>query len=181
MTTLGILTVLIGAGCGYTAGFKMPEGLDTIHVKVLENRTFHRDLDFELTQLLKREILSRTDLTVVRENKADVVLSCSVDEVQKSILQEDENDLPQEVEYMLTVSANARNRSGKVLFSAPSLRRSVRYVVAVGEDEKTARGKALKEVARELIYRIAESWAWRKDEDEKPDEKTEKEPEPGSE
>ncbi len=162
MTVLGAL-VLCGAGCGYRAGFAMPDNVETIHVKVFENKTFYRDLDFDLTQVVKREILSRTSLTVVREKDADVVLSCTVRGVEKSVLKEDINDIPEEVEYKLTVSADAKDRAGRTLFRTAKLSKSARYVVVLGEDERLARSRALREVAEELVYQLAESWGWRED------------------
>ncbi len=148
-------------GCGYRAGFTMPDGMDTIHVAVFENNTLYRGLDFELTELVKAEILARTDLAVVREKTADIVLSCALMKVDKSVLQEDENDLPQEVELRVAISANARNRAGEAVFSQQQLSKSVRYVVALGETEEIARSRALREIAEELVYRLAEEWCWR--------------------
>jgi hypothetical protein len=154
--------IVLLAGCGYRAGFTMPDGMDTIHVNVFENRTFYRGLDFELTELVKTEILVRTDLVVVRQSTADIVLACVLERVDKSVLQEDENDLPQEVELKVVISASATNRSGETLFSQKGLSKSVRYVVALGETEGIARSRALREVAEELVYRMAEEWCWGK-------------------
>ena len=159
------LIVLCCAGCGYTAGFTMPEGIETIHVKVFEGETFYRGLDFDITQALKREILARTDLKVVREKDADVVLSGTVDKVEEFVLREDANDVPQEMQIKLTISAVAKDRAGKVLFQEKKLNRSVRYVIVIGEDQRLARSRALQEVAEELVYRLAEKWDWKKQED----------------
>lgn len=164
LTVLGSV-VLCCLGCGYKAGFTMPENVKTIHVKVFDNKTFYRDLDFDMTQVVKREILSRTDLVVVREADADVVLSCAVNRVEKSILREDANDIPEEVEIRLTISAHAEDRAGKTLFRIVELSRSVNYVIVLGEDERFARSRALREVAEELVYRLAEGWGWREEED----------------
>ncbi len=158
------------SGCGYTAGFKMPEGIETIHVKVFENKTFYRGLDFDITQALKREILARTDLKVVREKEADVVFSGTVDKVEEFVLREDINDIPQEMQIKLTISAVAKDRAGKVLFQQKKLNRSVSYVIILGEDERLARSRALREVAEELVYRLAEKWGWAKKEDKESEE-----------
>ncbi len=143
------LVVLCCAGCGYTAGFTMPEGIETIHVKVFEGKTFYRGLDFDITQALKREILARTDLKVVREKDADVVLSGTVDKVEEFVLREDVNDVPQEMQIKLTISAVAKDRAGKIVFRENKLNRSVKYVIVLGEDERLARSRALQEVAEE--------------------------------
>ena len=172
VTAVLCLAALCCAGCGYTAGFKMPEGVETIYVKVFENRTFYRELDFDLTQLVKREILSRTDLKVVREKEADIVLACSVNKCEEFVLQEDEFDNPQEMELRLSISAVAKDRTGKVVFRARELRRSVSYVITLGEDEEFARSRALREIAEELVYRMAEHWGWEKEEDKTETEDT---------
>ncbi len=156
------LTVLCCVGCGYPAGFTMPEGIETIHVKVFENKTFYRGLDFDITQVLKREILARTDLKVVREKEADVVFSGTVDKVEEFVLRENINDIPQEIQIKLTISAVVKDRTGKVLFQEKKLNRSVSYVIVLGEDDRLARSRALREVAEELVYRLAESWDWKR-------------------
>ena len=161
MTMAVVAAGALFLGCGYRAGFTMPDGMDTIYVKVFENNTFYRGLDFELTELVHAEILSRTDLVVVRENAADISLACALEGVDKSVLQEDENDMPQEVQLRVSISAAAVDRSGKSIFSQKRLNKSVRYVVALGETESIARSRALREVAEELVYRLAEEWSWK--------------------
>ena len=148
----------------------MPEGIETIHVKVFKNKTFYRGLDFDVTQVLKREILARTDLKVVREKDADVIFSGTVDKVEEFVLREDENDVAQEMQIKLTISAVAKNRAGEVLFQEKELNRSVSYVIVLGEDERLARSRALREVAEELVYRLAEKWGWEKPEDKEAEE-----------
>ena len=109
--------------------------------------------------------MSRKELVVVREGDADVVWSWAVDRVEKYILREDANDIPEEVEVRLTISAHVKDRAGKTLFRIAKLSRSVNYVIVLGEDERFARSRALREVAEELVYRLAESWGWREEED----------------
>lgn len=162
-----VIAVLCCVGCGYTAGFAMPDGVETIHVKVFGNRTFFRELDFDLTQAVKREIPARTDLTVVRQKDADIVLSGTVDKAEEFVRREDENDVPQEMEIRLTISATAVDRGGKTLFQVTELSRSITYVIPLGEDQRLARSRALREVAQELVYRLAESWGWKKQGDKK--------------
>jgi hypothetical protein len=149
------------AGCGYNAGFAMPEGTRSIFVKVFENKTFYRDLDFELTELVKKEVLARTDLKVVGEKDADLILSCSLDKVSKSVVREDVNSLPQEVQLSVSISAGAKDRSGNTVLSNMNLTKSVRYVVILGQTEDAARARALREIAEELVYRMAEGWGWK--------------------
>ncbi len=164
------LGLLCCAGCGYTAGFTLPEGIETIHVKVFENKTFYRGLDFDITQALKREILARTDLKVVREKEADVVFSGTVNKVEEFVLREDTNDMPQEMQIKLTISAVVKDRAGKVVFQENNLSRVVSYVIVIGEDERLARARALREVADELVYRFAESWGWKEQKDKEAEE-----------
>lgn len=165
------IAVLCCIGCGYTTGFRLPEGIETIHVKVFENKTFYRGLDFDITQAVKREVLARTDLKVVREGGADIIFSGTVDAVEEFVLRKGANDVAQEMEIRLTISVVAKDRKGETIFQVTKLNRSVTYNIVLGEDERLARSRALREVAEELVYRLAESWGWEKknDKPEKPE------------
>ncbi len=68
------------------------------------------------------------------------------------------------MQIKLTISAVAKDREGKTVFQEKKLSRSVRYVIVLGEDERLARSRALQEVAEELVYRLAESWDWKRQE-----------------
>lgn len=176
---LACIAAIVLSGCGYRAGFTMPEGMDTIYVAVFENKTFYRGLDFELTQAVKREIQARTDLRVVREEDADILLFCTLESVRESVLRE-ENDVVQEADLAVSLSVVAKDREGNILYEG-NIRRTANFVVVLGEDDKTARARAMRQVGEELVYRMAEKWGWKNESEEAPPEEETEEAPPGEE
>ena len=71
-----MLALVLLVGCGYTPGYRLPRGVQSISVPVFRNETipFRRDIEFELTRAVKREFQLRTDVGLVTEEHADAIL-----------------------------------------------------------------------------------------------------------
>jgi len=85
----GLLVLALSiAGCGYRVagrGSRLPEGLKTIAVLALENRTTRHRIEQRLTEALIRELLARTKYRVVSDpSAADAVLSGEVTSIDTS-------------------------------------------------------------------------------------------------
>ncbi|MCP3905465.1 MAG: hypothetical protein GY715_17710 [Planctomycetes bacterium] len=85
----------VGAGCasdptaGYAAVSTFSEDIRTIAIPIATNETFVRDVEFDLTDALIKEIEARTSWKVVGMARADTVLSAQIrrvdlDQVSKS-------------------------------------------------------------------------------------------------
>lgn len=86
----GLLLLLgfFAGGCGYRVagrGSRLPEGLKTIAVPALKNRTTRYRIEQRLTEALIRELLARTKYRVVSDPAAaDAVLSGEVTSIDTS-------------------------------------------------------------------------------------------------
>jgi hypothetical protein len=93
------------AGCGYHLGFAAREGVKTIGVPVFENATFplRRDVEFELTRALRKEIQRRTPLALVSSDRADLVVYGKVFDFTEGIVAEGRRDEKLESTITITV------------------------------------------------------------------------------
>ena len=99
---LAILASTI-AGCGYTTHSLIGDDFHTIQVEILGNKTFRRDLEFELTRDIQDEVLSRTNLRIVDRGRADVRLEGDIIDVTEIVLSTNSMDQVTESSVRITV------------------------------------------------------------------------------
>jgi outer membrane lipopolysaccharide assembly protein LptE/RlpB len=80
-----ILATLL-SGCGYTSRSLLEQNVRSIYIKIFDNETFRRDLEFDLTKAIKEEILMRTRLKIVDKKHADSILFGSIETVTERVL-----------------------------------------------------------------------------------------------
>ena len=70
------LVLAAAAGCGYTPGYRTPGSVSTISVPIFDNHTFplRREVEYDLTSAFRRQIQSRTALSIVDHGDADMVV-----------------------------------------------------------------------------------------------------------
>lgn len=84
VAAIPVLLILVLAGCakdpsqGYVAGSVFRADVATIAVPIFENDTFHRDIEFLLTDAIIKEIERRTPYKVAPEIRADTILTGQV-------------------------------------------------------------------------------------------------------
>lgn len=153
----GILS-LAPCGCGYTLGYHTPPGASTIGIPIFHNATFglRRDLEFQLTSLVRREIQSRTPLTVVPEEGADLVLRGTIVDFRENLVSEGRRDRKVESSVVAVVRVVLEDyRNGHVRTS--SVRTQEPFSPALGEDIDDARQLALENLAERIVAAV-EYW-----------------------
>ena len=70
----------------------MPEDIQTISVHVVNNETFWRGLELDLTREITDEIAARTPLILTNRKNADALLRGTIVSFRKAVLQEDLDD-----------------------------------------------------------------------------------------
>jgi hypothetical protein len=154
---LGLVPMLglLGA-CGYSMRRLTPPGVRTVAVEVIENPTFRRDIEFQLTEDLKNAILSRTDLLVVDKNRADLLLSGTILQFREQVLAENlEDDIVQSsvivtVEFVLTDRRTGKERDRDRITDVSE------FGVGRNEDLGSATSEAFSDLAEKVIYRFLE-------------------------
>lgn len=79
-------------GCGYQSSLRVNE-VTTVAVPIFDNKTSWRELEFELTNLIHREIKARTPFRLVsRPEDADIIIVGEIVDYYKPVIVEDTQD-----------------------------------------------------------------------------------------
>jgi hypothetical protein len=149
-------------GCGYSHGGTFPKEVSSIAVPIFENRTPYRDVEFDLTEALVKEIELKTPYKVVRSGDADTILVGVVTQVDQRVLSRRAvGGLPQEMEVSIVVSFEWKNqRTGNSLRDRKGFATVGRNVpgLPVGEPYEIARHEASQQLARDIVSVMREKW-----------------------
>lgn len=150
---LGLIGLL--AGCGYTAGPLLPEGVRRIAVPIAQNESLYRHAEVTYTRELKQELLRRSGARVVDRGEADAILETRIVEVPRNALVEDAVDQILEDAILVRVAVRLYDpRDGVDLVPPFEVARRAERIVPRGETIATAIDEALRDVARETVLRI---------------------------
>jgi hypothetical protein len=81
---LAVLLAPLG-GC-YSLGFSPVAGISEVAVPIFANDTLRRELDYDLTRHVRREVLEATPLHLAREGSAETILRGRLTRVTESVL-----------------------------------------------------------------------------------------------
>ncbi|MGD8454308.1 MAG: LptE family protein [Phycisphaerae bacterium] len=161
----GALIVLAGAvlllsGCGYRAGELYRAEVETVHVEMFASHEFRRDLEFKLTEAVKKRINLDTPYRLVDKQKADTILRGEVLEVRQAAFAPDyRSRLPREKQLTLAVRLQWEDvRSGRLLVDQPVELQAVDYLTPTGETEAFAQERAIDLMARKIVSKLYADW-----------------------
>jgi hypothetical protein len=157
--SLALLALTPLAGCGYTAGSLIRSDVQTISVGVIENLTFRRDLELDLTRALKQELRRKTHLRLVPGSVAESALTGTIVEVEERVLSEGDDDEVLEERITVTVRIVWTRRDGEVLLELPRVRGSAEFATGRGEEFREGAVEALGDLA-ERIVQLMEDHGW---------------------
>jgi outer membrane lipopolysaccharide assembly protein LptE/RlpB len=151
------LTLLLGlAACGYHlkgAGLRAPEGVETVAVTVLENRTAESGIEITFTNDLTYEFTRSKVLRVVDEKAADAVLSGTITSLGVETISYTSNYDSDERRARVTLNLSLVSRDGKVLWSDAALAGIEEFKVA---DDRLVTDRNRKEAIEIISERMAE-------------------------
>jgi hypothetical protein len=156
---LGLLLLLLG-GCGYRADNLFRSDVRTVYVEIFESREFRRDLEFMLTEAIKKRIATDTPYRLAPREKADTLLRGEIlEERQAAFAPDPLSRLPRDKQLTLALRVEWKDlRSGRLLFDQPVLMQAVDYLPAAGESERSAQDKAIDRLAARIVARMYEDW-----------------------
>lgn len=156
----GIVTLVLFitlTACGYHfkgSGLMAPEGVQTISITVLENRTSESGIEGLFTNDLTYEFTRSKVLRVVEKDSADAVLSGTISSMGVNTISHTANYDSGERRVTITLNLTLKSRDGKVLWSDTSLSDRENFRVSPGDRIATDRKRR---VAIEAISeRLAE-------------------------
>jgi hypothetical protein len=131
---------------------------DQVFVSFFTNETFYRDVEFDLTDQVVSEILSRPGLHLSSRDEADLLLSGRVLDVRQRVLSENPNQTPTSSNTSITVEVVLTDsRTGEVI-RKQKLSQQGQFAPALGEDIQTARREAYYFLARDIVRLLEEDF-----------------------
>jgi hypothetical protein len=155
-----LMAALALTGCGYRAGELYRSEVNTVYVDMFGSREFRRDLEFMLTEAVKKRIGADTPYRLASREKADTILSGEVLEERQAAFAPDYlSRLPRQKAATLAVRVTWKDmRTGKILVDQPVLLDTVDYLPPTGETERFAQQKLVDKLARRIIAQMYAEW-----------------------
>ncbi len=155
-----VVLLVVLPGCGYKAGGPYRTDIQTVYVEMFGSREFRRDLEFMLTEAVKKRIGADTPYRLAAREKADTILTGEVLEERQAAWAPDFlSRQPREKQLTLAVKLQWRDvRTGKLLADVPVQLQTVDYLTPTGETEKFAQERAVDGLARQIVAKMYEDW-----------------------
>lgn len=151
--------LLATTGCGYGTNGHFRTGIESVHVEMFASKEFRRDLEFMLTEAVKKRIAIDTPYRLVSKEKADTILKGEVlEERQAAFAPDFRSRLPRDKQLTLAVQVEWKDlRSGEILLDRPVLQ-SVDYLPPAGESEKLAQQRVIDKLAMRIVAGMYDDW-----------------------
>lgn len=151
---------VFGTGCGYRAGGPYRSDVRTVYVEMFGSKTFRRDLEFKLTEAVKKRVGSDTPYRLADRQNADTILTGEIlEERQAAFAPDFRSRQPREKQLTLAVRLIWKDvRSGRLLVEQPVLLQAVDYLPPTGETEAFAQERAIDGLARQIVAKLYEDW-----------------------
>jgi hypothetical protein len=168
VTALALALALSVTGCasdptqGYSALSTFPADTSTVAVAIFENRTFDRDLQFELADALIKEIEARTPYKVTSTARADTILTGRIRRVERDQLSKSRlTGLSEEVTVSVTIDFQWKdNRTGETLLERESFAGHGLFVPSTPSGEPIELGEfaVVQSLARDIVSEMQAEW-----------------------
>lgn len=165
---LGLLLALCAsAGCGYTVGAPFSPEIRSVHVPIFKSASNRRFLEYQLTESVQKQILSRSHFRLVKEAEADTLLTGKIVDLRKNALGQTENSDARELQVNLQVEVTWEDiRSRKILAQqriplSPEmlqLAAQAEFAPEVGQSLATADQTAIDRLARNIVDMMEMPW-----------------------
>lgn len=153
----GLLSTVVG--CGYTPGFRAPPGVRSIAVPIFDNETFplRREVEYDLTSALRKEIQTRTDLRLASEDDADMVVYGTVSRFRERVIAEGRVDEKIESSIVVEVALRVEDYRNGLQWKVGPVSVTEPLSVQTGETLDVARSRAIGNLAERILEEL-ESW-----------------------
>jgi len=157
---IATLALAFLSGCGYSSDQLFRTDIATVHVEIFASREFRRDLEFLLTEAVKKRIGTDTPYRLASRNEADTILKGELlEEKQAAFAPDFLTRQPREKQLTLVCRVEWRDlRTGKLLVDQPLLLQAVDYLPPAGESEPFAQQKAIDRLASRIVSRMYADW-----------------------
>ena len=172
LTARFIISIVLTGGCLFGCASNPTEGyattglyqsdIQTIAVPILENDTFDRGLEFELTDALIKEIEGRTPYRIMGQTRADTVLLAQIRQVELTSLSKSRlSGLSEEQLVSVTIDFRWEDlRTGRSLLERRAFTGHGLFVPSTpsGEPIELAQFNAVQSLARDIVSEMRSEW-----------------------
>ncbi len=165
-SALGMIAMSIfglSSGCGYSIRPPYSQSIRTIYLPVFRSQRFRQDLNIQITELLRKEILTRTPYVVVANpENADARLEGVITFDDKNTMVENPDNLPRQLLGTLSVNvAFVDNRTGvqrRRTIPATMVTESASFSPEIGESTTAGFEKVMEKIVRDIVNMMEEPW-----------------------
>jgi hypothetical protein len=148
------------SGCGYSSQELFRSDIQTVYVEMFASREFRRDLEFMLTEAVKKRIATDTPYRLAAREKADTILKGEVlEERQAAFAPDPRSRLPRDKQLTMIVRVQWKDlHTGRMLVDQPLELQAVDYLPPTGETEKFAQQRAIDRLAAKIVAKMYDEW-----------------------
>ena len=171
-TVLVLMIAAVCIGCGnpdpnkgYTTTSQYRTDVQTIAVPIFRRGTYEyrRDIEFRLTEALKKQIEARTHYKLVDKSRADTLLTGVIQSVEQDVLSFNQRTgRPREVQLRVTVDFTWKDLRppGKMIKEKKNFRVAAEYLPSApfSEDFFDGSEDAFNKMARRIVEQLAQRW-----------------------
>ncbi|MHC4995166.1 MAG: LPS assembly lipoprotein LptE [Planctomycetota bacterium] len=167
-SSVALLIALGISGCasdgqqGYSSEELYDPSFRSVAVNLFENRSFYREIEFQLTEALTKEIESRTPYKVTHAGGADTQITGTILSANKRLLSRSrDGGIGQELQLTVIASFEWKDlRSGRIVRKRSTISGTGEFVPALGLSEpvEIARHEAVSELSREIVSVMRSDW-----------------------
>lgn len=166
VSSLALLMFSSIGGCGYTVGGPYRQDIRTIHVPIFQSSGFRRDVEFQLTEAVHKEIQKQTHFLLVKGSEADTRLTGQIVQISKPLLGESAFDDARELQYTMAVqvtwkdlrTGREENQSLPIDADVVHLLSTSDFAPELGPSQATARQRAVESLARQIVRMMQYPW-----------------------
>lgn len=165
LSLLCVLPAVNFCGCrglsGYSDESLYPQNVESVCLKMFENETFRRGIEYELTDALSKRIEAQTPYKIVSSmDRADTVMSGKIISVVTSVLTaERETGRALEKEVGVVAVVKWKNlRTGELLMDSVSVSAAASFSEWQNQGFSYASTLAANKVAQKIVEQMEKKW-----------------------
>jgi len=156
-----VVAAMAAAGCGYSNEPLHRTDVRTVAVNIFGNKSFRREMEFDLARALTKTIEMRTPYKVVQDPKrADSEIRGEILIFLAPVLTENvRTNTSMEVEVTLIAWFEWKDlRTGEILARREEVSGAGAYAPAIGETQNSATSDAIWRLARRIVEYMEKPW-----------------------
>jgi len=161
---LALALSLLAPGCkvtGYSIRAPYDKNIRTVYVPIFQSVTFRRDINFQLTDLVIKEIERRTPYKVVgTPENADTTLTGTITYSEKNVAVENPFNLPRQLTSTIIIGVTwTDNKAAEKKAPNPALvADTFNFFPEIGETSEAAFYRTCEKMAVQVVNMMEEAW-----------------------